>query len=94
MQDHIPVLFGLRPPQSFSDLMQDIKGNSSKWINEKKFVRGIFFWQEGYGAFSYCKSELPGGIMYIKDQQNHHRHKSFIEEYLVMPREFEIEYND
>lgn len=70
------------------------KGNSSKWINEKRFVRGKFSWQEGYGAFSYSKSELPGVIRYIKDQQNHHRHKGFIEEYLEMLREFEIDFDD
>ena len=62
MPDHIHILFGFRPSQSVSDLMQDIKGNSSKWINEKRFVTGKFSWQEGYGAFSYSKSEVPGVI--------------------------------
>lgn len=57
MSDHIHILIGLRPTQSISDLIQDIKGNSSKWINEKKFVKGKFEWQEGYGAFSYGKSQ-------------------------------------
>ena len=52
MPDHIHVLFGLRPAQSISDLLQDIKGGSSKWINERKLVKGRFSWQEGYGAFS------------------------------------------
>src|SRR5690349_4500581 len=56
MSDHIHILFGMRPNQSLSDLMQDVKASSSKWINEKRFVRGKFSWQEGYGAFSYSKS--------------------------------------
>jgi putative transposase len=56
MPDHLHVFFGMRPNQSLSDLMQDIKGNSSKWINDQKFVKGHFEWQEGYGAFSYSKS--------------------------------------
>ena len=59
MPDHVHVLFGLRPSQSISDLLQDIKGSSSKWINDKRLVRGKFFWQEGFGAFSYSKLGLP-----------------------------------
>lgn len=56
MPDHIHILFGMRPSQSLSDLMRDVKGDSSLWINENKFVAGKFSWQEGYGAFSYSKS--------------------------------------
>lgn len=59
MQDHIHVLFGMRPVQSLSDLIQDVKGSSSKWINEKKFTNARFSWQQGFGAFSYAKSDLP-----------------------------------
>ena len=75
MPDHIHILFGLRPSQSLSDLMQDIKGSSSKWINEKKFVHGKFSWQDGYGAFSYSKSEVSNVIGYINNQQLHHKKK-------------------
>ena len=53
VEDHIHILIGLRPKQSISDLMQDVKGGSSKWINDNKFTLGRFEWQEGYGAFSY-----------------------------------------
>lgn len=94
MPDHIHILIGLRPSQSISDLMQDIKGSSSKWINEKKFVCGKFSWQEGYGAFSYSKSEVPRVIDYINRQTLHHGEKSFLEEYLEMLKDFEIEYDD
>ena len=94
MPDHVHLLFGLRPAQSLSDLMKDIKGSSSKWINEKRFVRGKFSWQEGYGAFSYSKSELPNVLSYIDNQQIHHRKKTFTEEYLEMLNEFEIEYDE
>lgn len=58
MPDHVHILIGLRPSQSISDLLQDIKGSSSKWINEKKFIKTKFEWQEGYGAFSYSKSQI------------------------------------
>ena len=80
MPDHIHILFGMRPAQSLSDLLQDIKGNSSKWINERKFIRSKFSWQEGYGAFSYSKSQLPQVIQYIDKQEEHHKKKTFLED--------------
>ena len=94
MPDHIHILFGLRPTQSLSDLMQDIKGSSSKWINDKGFTRSKFLWQEGYGAFSYSKSEISHVIKYVKNQQVHHRHKNFIEEYIELLKEFDIDFNN
>ena len=94
MPDHIHILFGLRPAQSISDLLQDIKGNSSKWINEKKFIKGKFSWQERYGAFSYRKSDISQIINYIRNQQGHHRRKSFTEEYLELLKEFNIDYDE
>lgn len=94
MPDHVHLLIGLRPTQSISDLMQDIKGNSSRWINEKKFLRGKFRWQEGFGAFSYSKSELNSVIRYIKNQQEHHRKKRFQAEYLDLLKKFEMDYDD
>lgn len=94
MPDHIHILFGFRPSQSLSDLMQDIKGSSSKWINEKRFIKGKFSWQEGYGAFSYSKSWLSNVIRYINNQHVHHKKKTFIEEYLELLKEFEIDFDD
>ncbi len=94
MPDHIHILIGMRPSQSLSDLLQDIKGSSSKWVNEKGFVRGRFSWQEGYGAFSYDKSRVPQIIRYIKNQQEHHRKKTFEEEYQEFLEEFGVDYDD
>ncbi len=94
MPDHVHLLIGLRPTQSLSELMQDIKGSSSKWINEKRFVRGRFSWQEGFGAFSYSKAELPKVLNYIDNQAVHHKKKTFIEEYLDMLKEFEIDFDE
>jgi putative transposase len=81
MPDHIHILFGLRPAQSIADLMQDIKGSSLKWINNNKLVQSKFSWQEGYGAFSYSKSEVPAIIQYIINQTDQHKRKTFSEEY-------------
>ena len=94
MPDHIHILFGLRPAQSLSDLMQDIKANSSTWINKMGFVNGSFSWQEGYGAFSYSKSQLPKVFHYIETQREHHRKKTFLEEYYALLEEFEIDFNE
>lgn len=94
MPDHLHVFFGMRPTQSLSDLMQDIKGSSSKWINDKKFVKGKFEWQEGYGAFSYSKSQVNDVIAYIQNQDKHHQKLSFIEEYKDFLKKFEVDYDD
>lgn len=93
MPDHIHILFGMRLSQSLSDLLQDIKGSSSKWINDRKFVRGKFSWQEGYSAFSYGKSQLPQVIYYIEKQEEHHRKKTFMEEYKEFLDAFGVEYD-
>lgn len=94
MPDHIHLLFGMRPIQSLSNLMQEIKGHSSKWINEQKFVKGKFSWQEGYGAFSYSKSQLPQVIKYIERQQEHHKKKPFLQEYTEFLDAYKVEYDE
>jgi putative transposase len=94
MPDHIHIFIGMKPTQSISDLMQDIKGSSSKWINEKKFLKSRFEWQGGYGAFSYAKSQLDAVIKYIVNQENHHKKKTFREEYLEFLKVFAVEYDE
>ncbi len=94
MPDHIHILIGVRPHQSISDLMQDVKGGSSKWINEKKFLKGKFEWQQGYGAFSYGKSQLKDVIHYIQNQEQHHQKKTFLQEYVEFLEKFEVEYEE
>ena len=63
-----------------SETVRWLKGDSSKWINEKKIIRSKFSWQEGYGAFSYGKSQVHQVIQYIQDQEDHHKKKTFIED--------------
>ena len=94
MPDHIHILIGMRPTQSISDLMQDIKGSSSKWINQKGFIKGKFEWQEGYGAFSYGKSQVKDVIAYIENQEQHHSKKTFRDEYLDFLKKFDVEYDE
>lgn len=94
MPDHVHILFGMKPAQSLSDLMQDIKGSSSKWINEKKFIPHKFEWQQGYGAFSYSRSHISNVIEYIENQESHHKKQTFLEEYIMFLKKFEIEFDD
>ena len=74
--------------------MSAVKANSSKWINDKQFLKGKFQWQTGYGAFSYAKSERDVIIKYIMNQEEHHRTKSFKEEYIKMLTDFAVAYEE
>ena len=93
MPDHLHMLVGLRPDSSLSDLVRDVKAGSSKFINEKRWALGRFSWQEGFGAFSYSRSQLGAVIRYIENQQNHHAKKSFREEYVALLEKFGVEYD-
>lgn len=81
MPDHVHILLGLRPNQALSELIQNVKASSSKWINENRFCSSKFAWQEGFSAFSFTKSHIPKVIEYIKNQKAHHQSTSFLEEY-------------
>ena len=94
MPDHMHILIGLHQEQSISSIIQNVKTESSKWINNKKLTPGKFAWQDGYGAFSYSKSQVPRVIRYIQQQEQHHRKKTFLEEYRSFLEAFEIEYDD
>ena len=93
MPDHLHLLVGLRPDSSLSDLVRDVKAGSSKFINEKRWVLGRFSWQEGFGAFSYSRSQLGTVIRYIENQQRHHVKKSFREEYVALLEKFGVAYD-
>ena len=92
--DHIHVFIGLRPAMAISDLVRDIKNNSTNFINDNHFVKGKFSWQEGFGAFSYSHSHIQNVYDYILNQEMHHKKKTFKEEYLEMLQKFEIEFKD
>ncbi|MDN5203090.1 IS200/IS605 family transposase [Fulvivirgaceae bacterium BMA10] len=94
MPDHLHIFFGMRPIQSLSDLIKDIKGSSSKWINAQRFVKSKFSWQPGYAAFSYSKSHVSRVVQYIKHQKIHHQKQSFSEEYIGFLKGFEIDYDE
>lgn len=92
--DHVHAFFELPVTMAVSDQMRMLKATSSKWINDSKLVKGKFSWQEGYGAFSYSRSQRDSVIQYIIKQEEHHRNQTFREEYLDLLRKFEIPFED
>ena len=93
VEDHIHILFGMNSTIALSHLVRDVKAGSSKFINENKFVRGKFYWQEGFGAFSYSRSHIDAVAKYILNQEQHHSGKSFKDEYVGLLDRFEVEYD-
>ena len=94
MPDHTHLLIGLKPSISISDLVRDVKAGSSKFINENHWVKEKFNWQEGFGAFSYSRSQIDHVIKYILNQEEHHKKSTFKEEYFEFLKKFEIEYDE
>ncbi|AFU70511.1 transposase, IS200 family [Psychroflexus torquis ATCC 700755] len=92
MPNHVHLLIGTKPNCNLSDLVRDIKANSSKWINEKQFVNGKFEWQTGFGAFTVSQSAVNNVLDYIKNQEEHHQVKTFKEEYIGFLKSYNIEY--
>jgi REP element-mobilizing transposase RayT len=93
MPDHLHLLVGIKPDIALSDLVRDIKAGSSQFIKKKHWVKGRFSWQEGFGAFSYSRSQLGAVIRYIENQQIHHAKKSFRDEYIELLEKFGVEYD-
>jgi len=92
--DHVHMLFGLNPAQSLSDIIRDVKRDSTKWVNENKFTQGALGWQSGYGAFSYSKSQVDKAVAYIKNQKSRHSENSFMDEYKKILDDLGIAYKD
>src|SRR5437667_7913710 len=94
MPDHVHILIGLKPVMALSDLVRDIKADSSNFVTKRKWVQGKSSWQEGYGAFSYGHSQLDTIIRYIQNQERHHARSSFKIEYLSLLKKFGIAFDE
>jgi REP element-mobilizing transposase RayT len=94
MPNHTHILIGFKPNICISDLVRDIKTATSKFIKEKRWIREVFYWQEGFGSFTYAHSQLTNVINYINNQEDRHKKKTFKEEYLQLLKEFYVEYNE
>lgn len=93
MPDHIHIFLSMKPNLAISDLVRTIKSNSSSFLKDKNLVND-FSWQEGFGAFSYAKSQFKNVINYIHNQPEHHRKRTFKEEYVEFLNKFEIDYDE
>jgi REP element-mobilizing transposase RayT len=93
-KDHVHIFFELNPKSSVSDVLEKVKANTSKWINENNFIPSKFQWQRGYGGFSYSRNQRNNVIQYIMKQEEHHGHKTFKEEYLKILEMFGITYDE
>jgi len=94
MPDHVHIFVSLKPDMSISNLVRDIKANSSSFIKEKKWVISRFSWQEGFGAFSYSKSHVDRVVKYVMNQKEHHQKKTFRQEYLAFLENYAVSYDD
>ncbi len=93
VSDHVHAFIGLRPAMALSDLVRDVKNNSTNFINDHAWIPGKFCWQEGYGAFSYSHSQIETVYNYILNQEKHHGRQTFQAEYLDFLKKFRIEYD-
>jgi putative transposase len=94
MPDHIHILTGLKPSMRISDLVRDIKNNSTNFINDNGWLKNKFCWQDGYGAFSYSESNYGHVINYIKNQKQHHQKRSFRDEYHSLLAKFNVPFDE
>ena len=94
MPDHIHFLIGMKPSCQLSELVREVKKSSNEFINENKLSKFKFYWQEGFGAFSYSHSSLDNVIGYIRQQKEHHKKKTFQEEYIDFLEKFDVAYDE
>lgn len=94
MPDHIHFLIGLKPDCCLSNLIREVKKASNEFINEHRLTPARFYWQEGFGAFSYSRSQIDTVARYILNQKEHHKERTFKEEYFDFLEQYEIEYNE
>ena len=92
-KDHVHIFFGMPVTTCIADFVGGVKAVSSRWVNDNKLIRGAFRWQSGYGAVSHSKSQRDIVIKYIINQEEHHKIKTFKEEYLKMLNDLEVEYD-
>jgi REP element-mobilizing transposase RayT len=94
MPDHIHLFVGFNPAVLVSDFVKEIKVKSNEFINGKNWINGVFRWQEGYGVFSYGHSQIDIVCKYVLNQEEHHRKKTFKEEYLDFLEKFEVSFEE
>jgi putative transposase len=92
--DHVHLLLNCRPDMNLSHLVKEVKEHSTKFINNSGLVRGNFNWQGGFGAFSVSKREVGNVLRYIQNQEEHHKIKTFRDEYDILLKEHEVNFKE
>jgi putative transposase len=94
MPDHTHLFVGFKPTILISDFVKEIKVESNEFINNKKWLKGKFKWQEGYGVFSYSHSHINRVVNYVLNQELHHQKRTFKVEYYELLEKFKIPYEE
>ena len=94
MPDHLHLFIGFKPNMAIADLVREVKTSTTKFINNNRFLPGRFAWQDGYGCFTYAHSQVDAVAQYVMNQKQHHRTKTFKEEYGALLHKFEVAYDD
>ena len=94
LPDHTHLFVGFDPSILISDFIKEVKVESNQFINSKNWFTSKFAWQNGYGVFSYSRSQIDTVIKYINNQETHHKKKTFREEYNEFLKKFEVEYKE
>jgi len=94
VEDHVHCFFAIKPSIAVSSVMQSAKAKSSKWINENRLLPHRFEWQEGFGCFTYSKSQIDAVYKYVQNQEEHHKKQTFREEYMTMLVKFGIDFDE
>ena len=93
IEDHVHLFLRIHPEFAISKTIQLLKANSSKWINDSRLTSSRFEWQRGYGVFSVSQSMSEAVVNYISNQREHHRTRSFVDEYLSMLTKHQVEFD-
>ncbi len=93
-RNHVHLFFEFKPATNLSELIKKIKSNSSRYMNEKRYLPCRFEWQEGYSAFSYSQSHIDNVYKYIQNQEEHHRKRTFKEEYIGFLKKYNVPYDE
>jgi putative transposase len=94
VSDHVHCLFGFKAKHSMSNVMKSVKSKSSKWLNESNYLKSRFEWQDGFGSFTYSYGQIDQVYNYIKNQEAHHKHVPFLEEYEMMLNKYKVDYEE
>lgn len=94
MPDHAHLFVGFKPTIAIADFVKEIKVESNEFINDKKWTPAKFSWQEGYGVFSYSHSHIDNVVKYILNQEQHHRKRTFRQEYVDFLQKFEVPFEE